>query len=405
MRLSRASLLSTTSCGEKCNCSFAIPRPLYFSAINIARLWETNGGQFATIHPTMKFRHYREGLFVFLLVASIALAGWVVLPLAMPLLWAGIFAILLFPLVDRLARRMPRWLAALAGTGIVLVGGLVPLVFIAGIALQEAVSVYNTFFSDSANGAAQSGAVGAVVSWLAGLLAPYGITQAALTARLGDAFASAASFLLNGLVAAGQFTFSFVLQAAIMLYLLFFFLKDGSRIIAWLIHILPLGDQYERQIFSDFAATTRAVTKGTIAVALAQGAIGGVAFWAAGVPAPVLWGIAMTFFALIPSIGPAIIWAPVGFALLWIGDWYGALVVFGVGVGVISVIDNILRPLLVGRDLNIPDPIIFVATLGGIATFGLSGFVLGPLVFAFARTMVTFFNNTYRDALNHNAKS
>ncbi|GIW69077.1 MAG: AI-2E family transporter [Candidatus Parcubacteria bacterium] len=353
----------------------------------------------------MKFRHYREGLFVFLLVASIVFAGWVVLPLAMPLLWAGVFAILLFPLVNRLARRMPRWLAALAGTGMVLVGGLVPLVFVAGIALQEAMSVYNTFFSDSTSGAAQSGAVGAVVSWLAGLLAPYGITQTELTARLGDAFASAASFLLNGLVAAGQFTFSFVLQAAIMLYLLFFFLKDGNRIVAWLIHILPLGDQYERQIFNDFAATARAVMKGTIAVALVQGALGGIAFWAAGVPAPVLWGIAMTFFALIPSIGPAIIWAPVGFALLWIGDWYGALIVLGVGVGVISVIDNILRPLLVGRDLNIPDPVIFVATLGGIATFGLSGFVLGPLVFAFARTMVTFFNNTYRDALNHNAKS
>ncbi len=350
----------------------------------------------------MKFRHYREGFLLALLVGSIAIAGWTALPLAMPLLWAGILAILLHPLVEWLARHTARWVAASLGVLLVVGVGVVPLVLVSGLALREAMAVYSSFFPQGGSDNTASGSVGAAVQWLASLLAPYGITESEISSRLGEAFAGAAAFVLNSLVAAGQFTFSFLLQTAVMLYLLFFFLKDGKRLIDWLIYVLPLGDHYERRLFADFATTARAVLKGTLAVALAQGALGGVAFWLAGVPAPVLWGIAMTFFALIPSVGPAIIWAPVGAVLALTGNWLGATIVLGAGVGVISVIDNVLRPLLVGRDLGIPDPVVFVATLGGIATFGLSGFVLGPLAFAFARTMIGVMTDLYRDALHHN---
>jgi predicted PurR-regulated permease PerM len=169
----------------------------------------------------------------------------------------------------------------------------------------------------------------------------------------------------------------------LMLYLLFFFLRDGQRMIERLVRALPLGDERERLLMNRFAQVSRATIKGTFVVGIVQGAIGGIAFAVLGLGAPVLWGSLMALLSMLPAVGTALVWLPAAIILI-VGDRIGggvALILVGVlGIG---LVDNFLRPLLVGRDTSMPDYLILLATLGGLAGFGLAGIVIGPIIAAF----------------------
>jgi predicted PurR-regulated permease PerM len=126
----------------------------------------------------------------------------------------------------------------------------------------------------------------------------------------------------------------------------------------------------------------RAMIKGTILVAAAQGFLGGLIFWILGIHAPVLWGVVMAFLSLLPAVGAAVVWFPVAIYLLATGALLKGIVLIAFGAGVIGLVDNLLRPYLVGKDTRMPDYVVLVSTLGGIAIFGLNGFVVGPLIAA-----------------------
>jgi predicted PurR-regulated permease PerM len=154
-------------------------------------------------------------------------------------------------------------------------------------------------------------------------------------------------------------------------------------------------------LFERFTTTTRAVAKGTVAIAILQGALGGIAFAIAGVSAPTLWGVAMTFMAVIPAIGPGIIWLPAGIILLLTGSiWQGVFILI-VGGLLVSLIDNLLRPILIGRETKMPDALILLATLGGLATFGISGFIVGPIIAAFFLSLWSIFEEKYHTELSN----
>lgn len=180
----------------------------------------------------------------------------------------------------------------------------------------------------------------------------------------------------------GQNTFKLLLNICLMLYLIFFLLRDGQYLKELLIRALPLGDARERLLFAKFTEVTRATIKGNLVIAVIQGTLGGLIFWILGIPAALLWGVVMAAFSLIPAIGPAIIWIPVAIYLFATGEMVKALVLTGFGAGVIGLIDNILRPILVGRDTRLPDYVVLLSTLGGLGVFGVNGFVIGPLVAA-----------------------
>jgi len=173
-----------------------------------------------------------------------------------------------------------------------------------------------------------------------------------------------------------------VIDIFLMLYLTFFMLRDGNKLIDMLIRALPLGDAREKMLFSMFAEVTRATVKGNLVVAIVQGALGGLIFWLLGIPGVLLWAVLMTLASLIPAVGPALIWVPVALYLLAIGDTTQSLILIAFGAGVIGLVDNILRPILVGRDIKLPDYIVLLSTLGGLAIFGINGFVIGPLIAA-----------------------
>lgn len=202
----------------------------------------------------------------------------------------------------------------------------------------------------------------------------------ALQARAADFAQESAGAIAGQALALGGSAATFVLSLGVGLYVTYFLLRDGRRIGRAVLEAIPLEPKIAAQLAERSLVIVRATIKGSIVVGLVQGALGAAAFWIVGMPSALLFGLLMAIFSLLPAIGPAIIWAPVAIYLLVIGSIWQAVVVLISGIAVIGMADNVLRPILVGRDTGIPDWIVLITTLGGIATVGLSGIVLGPLV-------------------------
>ena len=211
--------------------------------------------------------------------------------------------------------------------------------------------------------------------------------------KISEFAVTASRTLAEQALTVGQNTFGFVVGVALMVYLVSFYCATGV-LINLMVRALPLGDQRERELFGKFAEVTRATVKGNIVVAMVQGALGGIIFAVLGIPGALLWGVVMAFLSLIPAVGAGIVWLPVAVYLLATGSIWEGLVLIAFGAVVIGLADNILRPLLVGRDTKLPDYIVLFSTLGGLALFGITGFVIGPLV---AALFMAFWNIFMRE--------
>ena len=181
----------------------------------------------------------------------------------------------------------------------------------------------------------------------------------------------------------GQDTLDFIVSLFVMLYLLFFLLRDGDA----LVRAHPQGGPAARRssrasCLAKFAIVIRATVKGNVVVAALQGALGGLIFWFLGIPSPLLWGVLMAILSLLPAVGAALVWGPVAIYFLATGHVWQGMVLIGFGVFVIGLVDNVLRPILVGKDTRMPDYIVLISTLGGIAVFGINGFIIGPVIAA-----------------------
>lgn len=212
---------------------------------------------------------------------------------------------------------------------------------------------------------------------------------------MSSAAVASGQWVASNAVKAGQGTLNFTLSMFLMVYLLFFFLRDGNVIIDRLVQVLPLGDARERALFARFAQVVRATVKGTFVIGAVQGTIGGITFAFLGIQGAVLWGVMMALFSLLPAVGAALIWAPAAVVLGVNGDYSSAIILVVVGVLVIGMADNLLRPLLVGRDTRMPDYLILLATLGGLGTFGISGLIIGPLIAALFITVWEMFEASF----------
>ena len=213
-------------------------------------------------------------------------------------------------------------------------------------------------------------------------LGQFNLDFAEIRDRAVSVFVGGSQFLAKQALGVGQNTFQFFLGLPLMIYLAFFLLRDGSKLVELLIQALPLGDERERLLFAKFAEVTRATVKGNLLIAIIQGALGGLIFWILGISGALLWGVVMAIVSLLPAVGAALVWVPAAIYLAAIGDVVEAVVLTVFGVVVIGLADNLLRPVLVGRDTKLPDYIVLLSTLGGIVMFGINGFVMGPLVAA-----------------------
>jgi len=168
----------------------------------------------------------------------------------------------------------------------------------------------------------------------------------------------------------------------VMFFSLYYFLVESKFIIKKLMYLSPLKDEYEELLAKKFSSMVRATIKGTLILGIIQGALGGVMFAIAGVSSAVIWGIVMAIISVIPTFGCGLVWAPAGVIMLVTGNIWQGIFILAFGGLVISLIDNILRPKLVGNDTEIHPLLVFFATLGGIVTFGIIGFIIGPVIMA-----------------------
>jgi len=189
----------------------------------------------------------------------------------------------------------------------------------------------------------------------------------------------------------------------LMLYLLFFVLREGDSLLDQMVRALPLGDERERALFAKFAEVARATIKGTLIVGIVQGTLGGILFWALGIEAAVFWGVVMVLLSVLPAVGAGLVWLPAAIVLAVSGAWIKAAIMVGVGALVIGMVDNLLRPMLVGRDTKMPDYVILLSTLGGLTTFGISGFVIGPVIAALFIVVWDMFAREHAGALLANS--
>jgi predicted PurR-regulated permease PerM len=321
-----------------------------------------------------------------LLIIAISLAfAWILWPFYGAVLWGTVLAIVFAPLYRRLSRSTRRRnLAALATVAIIVVIVILPSTLITASLVQEASGVYGKFQSGELNLAGNfQQVVDALPTWAASLLDRFGLTNLAeVQERLSAALVKGSQFLAAQALNIGQITLELIVRLFVMLYLLFFLLRDGDHLFRIIKDAIPLRPEQQRAVFSKFANVIRATVKGTIVVAVLQGALGGLIFWFLGIRAALLWAVVMAFLSLLPAVGAALVWLPVAIYFLATGAVWQGLVLIAYGGLVIGLVDNLLRPILVGSDTKVPDYVVLISTLGGIEVFGMNGIVLGPLIAA-----------------------
>ncbi len=334
------------------------------------------------------------GLLVLVTVAFF----WILLPYYGAIFWAVILGVLFAPMQRRLLLRLNQRRSLAAGLTLLvcLLIVVLPVIVVSGLLVQEGGMIYKRIESGELD-------IAGYVERFKEVLPP--IVQHGLE-RLGigdldglrDKVAKGAmegsQFFASQAYSFGQGTFDLVVSLGVMLYLLFFFLRDGAELVRRIRMAIPLAEQQKRRLQLKFNRVVRATVKGNLLVAIAQGALGGLIFWVLDVPSPLLWGVLMAFLSLLPAVGAGIVWGPVAVYFLFTGAVWQGVVLTAFGVCVIGLVDNLLRPLLVGKDTRLPDYLILVSTLGGLAVFGLNGFVIGPLIAALFVSSWGIFTNT-----------
>jgi predicted PurR-regulated permease PerM len=340
-------------------------------------------------------RHFRsqrgmqkieDHAFVLLVVLATLAFAWVLAPFYGAILWALVVALLFNSLNLRFCKAMGqrRSLASAVTVLIVIVIVIVPLILISAALGQQASEVYRMLQSGELDIVLYLQRIlDAMPGWMRDILNHFGLTDlAAARAQLTAALTQASQLIAARALGIGLGAFDFVIGLGVMLYLLFFLLRDGDSLLKRVKSAVPLRAEQKSLLLGRMSVVVRATVKGGVIVALVQGMLGGLAFWVLGIPAALLWAVVMAFLSLLPSVGAAIVWGPVALYLLATGNIWQGLVLSGYGVLVIGLADNLLRPFLVGKSAKLPDYIILLSTFGGIGMFGLNGFILGPLIAA-----------------------
>ena len=332
-----------------------------------------------------------------LLLAGITLAFvWVLTPFFGAVFWAITLALLFNPLFQRLRQRLGGRanVAALLTLLIALVIVILPMIMVAGSLVDDVSSFVQRMRAGEINLRSYfDQIVAALPGWATAWLERLGfLNLESVIDRISSGLLQGGQLVATRALAIGQNTFQFLVQFVVMLYLLFFLLRDGVALSKLLRDSVPLARGHTHYLLNKFTTVIRATVNGNVVVAMVQGALGGIALAALGITGAVFWGVVMALLSLLPAVGAAIVWAPVAIYLLATGVvWKGvALIVWGVVV--IGLSDNLLRPLLVGKDTKMPDYLVLVSTIGGMSLFGINGFVIGPTIAAMFMAFWAVFN-------------
>lgn len=337
--------------------------------------------------------HGRVFLF-FLLIVTLAFF-LILLPFYGAIFWGFILALLFMPLNDFLLRKMPgkKNLAALLTLTVCLLIVIIPVIVVAGALVQESSVLYQKILHQRINtDASFQHIVRQLPDWAIGLMNHFGIsTFEELQKEASRIILLTGQYLGSRIFIIGQNVLDFTIGFFVMLYLLFFLLRDGRDLTARIKSKIPLAENQKTKLLTKFMGVIRATVKGNLVVALVQGGLGGLIFWFLGIEAALLWGAIMSVLSLLPA-GSGVIWAPVAVYFLLTGSILKGIILLAFGILVIGLIDNFLRPLLVGRDTQMPDYLVLISTIGGMALVGLNGFIIGPMIAALFLTAWELFS-------------
>lgn len=341
----------------------------------------------------LRRRKLESVAFVALVAFTTVLFLWMIRAFAPPLFWAAVFAVLFQRLYARILRlcRGRRNPAALVATLAVVLLVVVPFALVLGALARQGLLLYQGIASGEINVQGPIDMVERTLPAVTDFLARYNVDVAQLRVSVQQVAAGATRLIASRAFAAGQNVLWIALLFGLMLYLLFFFFRDGAAIVGNVSRVLPLGDDRRRRLLQKFVQVAQATVKGSLIVAAAQGGLGVILFWIVGIETAIFWGVIMAVLSLLPAVGAGLVWLPAAIILFASGQvWQGVVVLLG-GVFVIGLVDNVLRPIVVGRDTRLPDYLVLISTLGGIAVFGLAGFVAGPVLAALLLVMWELF--------------
>jgi predicted PurR-regulated permease PerM len=332
-------------------------------------------------NPELEFKSL-----LFLVLAASALFALIIWPFFGAVCWAVFIAIVFFPMHQRFLRgsHNRRNMAAAASLTVILIIVILPLAMLAGSITQEAsVLVARVRSGELQISTYFQRMMEALPAWMRGMLERFGMGDfKLLQQKLLEIVGSSGQVVTTRVVGIGQVTLDFVVAFFTMLYVLFFLFRDGERLSQNIARSIPLHPQHTRRLLTQFATVVRATVKGNIVVALIQGALAAIAFMVVGLPGALLWGAVLAVSSLVPAVGHFLVWGPIALYFFFSGEPVKAIGLTLWCSIVIGLVDNFLRPILVGKDTRMPDYLVLVATLGGIVVFGLNGFVIGPVIAA-----------------------
>lgn len=348
---------------------------------------------------------FRKTFLILLVIAISAGFLWMIRPFLLTILLAALFSGVAYRGYRRMAGALGGREGPAAALTLVLLVALVvfPLLFVAGAVANEAQRMNTTIrprLEQLRERLREPGELDRFLRPLPGyqLVEQY---RDQLITRTGEVVGSAGGFFFNALSATTRATVLFIFHFVVMLYAMFFFLLDGQKMVRTALAHLPLAEADKEQMLDKFVSVTRATLRGTLLIGLAQGVMGGLAFWVVGIEGAIFWGTVMTVLSIIPGIGSALVWAPAALILMITGSFWSGLGLALFGALVIGSIDNLLRPILVGRDTRMHELMIFFSTLGGLLAFGAMGFIVGPILAALFLTVWEMFGVAFRRELEN----
>ncbi len=339
-------------------------------------------------------------LFFMALVLVTLLFLYILKPFFFSVFWAAVIAGIFKPVFQRLNKKLNR---PTLSSSIVLVAVMFIIILPGGVIgsllVTESMQIYHSLGTTDGAGIEKK-----IESVTAGIINnPYfarlHIDENILTEKFAEIARGISNYIFVNMKELTQNTILFVVQFAVMLYTLFFFIRDGDKFLESAMKFFSFGQDRERILYERFAATAKSTLKVTLIIGGIQGFLGGLLFWFAGIQGALVWGVVMVLTAIVPVVGCSIIWAPASVIMLLSGHIWEGILILAAGVLVISMVDNFLRPILLGMDVQMHPLLIFLSTLGGIALFGISGFIIGPIIASLLLAIWAMYDQFYRDTV------
>lgn len=337
-------------------------------------------------------------------VAALLVFLFMIRVFILPMILAVVIAIMVYPLYGLVLKTVKnkRSIASLICCFIVVITLLVPLAFMGELVVSQSIELYRGAAPqiDELMQKVRTGAVGRVVDMYADKWFPgYGVNIEFKPVVL-SVLEYLSSHVPNIVNKFSRTTASLVFNAFIIIFSLFYFLRDGEQLVPMIKDLVPISAEYKEKLITGFNSMTNAIVKGVLLIALLQSFLATLTLWIFGVKAWLLWGMIMLVLSVIPFVGTGTVLVPAGIIKMITGDiWQGLLIIL-ISVFIISLVDNVLRPRIIGRDSGMHDLLVFFSIIGGIYTFGPAGLVIGPLIAAVFLTMVAIYKIEYKSRID-----